>query len=148
MARLRQRVVRRSDGTAIAVEIGRCDGAQRPTQGQRRGGLAPWQMRRLEDYVHDHLSEELTLNELAQLLGISLRHLSRVVRQAKGVSVHRWIADCRILEARRLLAETDLPVQEIARRAAFHSPAAFATAFRAASDYAPVEFRRLIAGKS
>jgi AraC family transcriptional regulator len=134
-------------GMEIAVEVGRYDGAQRPTYGHRRGGLAPWQMRRLEDYVHDHLSEELTLNGLAQLLGISLRHLSRVVRQTKGVSVHRWIADCRIREARRLLAETDLPVQEIARRSAFHSASAFATAFRAASDYAPGEFRRLAAGK-
>jgi len=71
-----------------------------------------------------------------------------VVRQAKGVSVHRWIADCRMLEARRLLLETDLPVHEIARRSAFHSPAAFATAFRAASDYAPGEYRRLATGKA
>jgi AraC family transcriptional regulator len=134
-------------GMAIAVEIARCDGERRSAEGRSHGGLAPWQMRRLESYVYDHLSEELSLNELAQLLGISLRHLSRVVRQAKGVSVHRWIADCRILEARRLLTETDLPVQEIARRAAFHSAAAFATAFRAASDYAPGEFRRLAAGK-
>jgi AraC family transcriptional regulator len=129
-------------GMAIAVEIARCD-ALRAVNAPRQGGLAPWQMRRLESYVREHLSEDLTLSELAQLLGISLRHLSRVVRQAKGVSVHRWIANCRFQEARRLLIETDLPVHEIARRSAFHSAAAFTAAFRAACDYAPGEYRRL-----
>jgi transcriptional regulator GlxA family with amidase domain len=76
-------------------------------------------------------------------LGISVRQLSRAVRQEKGVSVHRWIANRRLSEARHLLVETDLSVQEIAQRTAFHSATAFTAAFRAASDFSPVEFRRL-----
>jgi AraC family transcriptional regulator len=111
--------------------------------GPRRGGLAPWQMRRLDDYIRANLSENLTLHELAILLGISVRHLSRAVRQTKGVSLHRWIADYRLMEARQLLSETDLPINEIARRSAFRSAAAFSTAFRAATGFAPGEFRRL-----
>jgi AraC family transcriptional regulator len=131
---------------SIALEIARYDGAVRAEKSYRRGGLAPWQMNRLQSYIRDHLSEDLTLEQLALLIGISVRHLSRAVRQAKGVSVHRWIADCRFEEARRLLAETELPINEIARRAAFHSPAAFTTAFRNASGFAPGEFRRLTLG--
>ncbi len=129
-------------GMSIALEIARYDGAVRLNEGYR-GGLAPWQIRRLESYVHDHLSEQLTLNELARLVGISVRHLSRTVREAKGVSVHRWIAECRLSEARRLLANSELPVHEIAQRSAFQSAAAFSTAFRAASGFTPSEFRRL-----
>jgi len=83
---------------------------------------------------------------LARLLGMSVRHLSRAVKQEKGMSVHRWIADCRFREARRLLTETDSPIHEIARLSAFHSTSAFTTAFRAASGYAPREFRRLTFG--
>ena len=90
----------------------------------------------------------LSLSELAALLDISVRHLSRAVRQAKGVSVHRWIVDRRLAEARRLLSETDLPIHEIALRCAFHSAAAFSAAFRSASGYAPGEFRRLTLGRS
>jgi AraC-like DNA-binding protein len=130
-------------GMAVALEIARYDSALRSDDRPYRGGLAPWQMRRLESYVRDNLSRDLGLDELARLLGISIRHLSRAVRQARGVSVHRWVADCRLREARRLLAETNAPIHEIARRSAFRSASAFTAAFRAASGYSPGEFRRL-----
>jgi AraC family transcriptional regulator len=130
-------------GIAIALEIARYGGRVRGNEGPRRGGLASWQMRRLDSYIRANLSSDLTLDELARLLGMSVRHLSRAVKQEKGVSVHRWIAEFRLQEARRLLAETDSPIHEIARRSAFHSASAFTTAFRAASGYAPGEFRRL-----
>jgi AraC family transcriptional regulator len=137
-----------SMGMAVAVELARLDGRQLPRDGSRRGSLAYQQMRQLESYVHDHLSRHLTLNELAQLLGISVRYLSSAVKRAKGVSIHRWIAECRISEARRLLAETDLLIHEIARQCAFHSADAFSTAFRASFGCAPDEFRRLALGLS
>lgn len=132
-------------GMAIVLEIARLDGARRSFDAPRRGGLAPWQLRRLESYVRDHLSEELTLDELALMLGISVRHLSRTVREAKGMGVHRWIAEWRIKEARRQLTETNLPIHEIARRSGFQNAAAFSTAFRTACGFAPGEFRRFIA---
>ena len=69
-------------------------------------------MRRLESYVQANLSTDLTLDELALQLGISVRHLSRAVKQEKGVSVHRWVADCRLQEARRLLTETDASIRQ------------------------------------
>ena len=135
-------------GMEIALEIVRYDDARRADGGLRHGGLAPWQMRRLESYIRDNLSDDLSLSELAGLLGISVRHLSRAVKQARGVSVHRWIAERRLAEARRLLSETDLPIHEIAQRSAFHSASAFTAAFRSASGIAPGEFRRLTSDRS
>jgi AraC family transcriptional regulator len=132
----------------IALEIVRYDEARRSDDGLRHGGLAPWQMHRLECYVHDNLADDLTLSELAALLGISVRHLSRAVKQARGVSVYRWIADRRLEEARRLLSETRLPIHEIARRSAFRSTSAFTAAFHGACGVAPGEFRRLTSGRS
>lgn len=132
-----------SIGMQIALEIARYDGRRNAAEGPQRGGLAPWQMRRLETYVREHLSEELSLASLAQLLGMSVRHLSRTVRRSKGVTVYRWIAECRLAEARRMLSATQLPIQEIAVRSAFGSANAFSAAFRAASGLAPAEYRRL-----
>jgi AraC family transcriptional regulator len=130
-----------------ALEITRYDGVRRCDDPlSMRGGLAPWQMRRLEAYVREHLADEVTLTELADLLGMSVRHLSRVVKQAKGRSVHCWVADLRIAEAQRLLTETNFPLHEIARRVAFRSAGSFSTAFRAASGFAPSDFRRLTRG--
>ena len=132
----------------IALELARYSGSRRSDDGPRQGGLAAWQMRRLEAYVRDNLAGDLSLDKLAELVDISVRHLTRAVRQAKGVSVHRWIADSRLAEARRLLSETDLPIGEIARRSAFRSASAFTTAFRASSGYTPGEFRQLTLGRS
>jgi AraC-like DNA-binding protein len=133
-------------GIAIALEIARCASARRSQDEPRRGGLADWQKRRLDSYIRDNLSNDLTLHELAMLLGVSIRHLSRVVRQSTGISVHRWIANYRLAEARRLLAETELSIQDVSQRVALHSAAAFTTAFRAASGFSPIEFRRLTRG--
>jgi AraC family transcriptional regulator len=132
-----------SMGLAIQVEIARYDRAARPRDGVRGGALATWQLNRIESYVRDNLSADISLNELARLIGISVRHLSRVMREEKDVSVHRWIANRRLSEARRLLTQTDLPVQDIAQRSAFHSTSAFASAFRAACGLTPGRFRLL-----
>jgi AraC-like DNA-binding protein len=129
-------------GTAIALEIARYNGGPRSKQ-RTRGGLAPWQLRRLEDYLYANLSAELSLGKLAKLLGLSVRHLSRGVRQAKGITIQQWIAQRRFQEARRLLAETNLPINLVANRTGFRSAAAFATAFRAAIGCSPSEFRKV-----
>ena len=126
-----------------ALEIIRYDGARRCDEALLGGGLAPWQMRRLEDYVRARLADDLTLTGLADLLDISVRHLSRVVKQAKGVSVHRWVGALRMAEAQRLLSESNLPLHEIARCVAFRGAGSFSTAFRAASGLSPSDFRRL-----
>lgn len=130
--------------TEIALELIRCDRSHRPDDAPLRGGLPPWQMRRLESYVHAHLSGDLSLQSLADVVGISARHLSRVVKHETGVGVHHWIADLRLDETRRLLVETDLPLHEIARRAAFKNPATFSSAFRAATGSSPSEFRKMV----
>jgi AraC family transcriptional regulator len=130
-------------GMVSASEIARYERAHQADEGHSRGGLAPWQKRRLESHIRANLSEALNLKSLGRLVGISARHLSRAVRRTKGVSVYRWISDFRLAEARRMLTETDLPIHEIARRSAFQSSGAFSTAFRAASGYTPGEFRKL-----
>ena len=130
-------------GMEAVLEITRCDGALRSEEPAARSGLAPWQMRRLDAYVREHLANDVTLTDLADLLGMSVRHLSRVVKHAKGRSVHCWVADLRMAEAQRLLTETKLPLHEIAQRVAFRGAGAFSTAFRAASGFTPSDYRRL-----
>lgn len=128
---------------AVALEIARLDGLRGADDEPRRGRLAPWQIRRLEAYIRDHLSDRLSLNDLAKLLEISVQRLSQAIKITHGVSLYRWIAERRIAEARRLLIETDLSVDEVGKRCAFRSAAAFSTAFRAVAGCAPSAFRRV-----
>jgi hypothetical protein len=62
-------------GMVSALEIARYDRARQAEDKIFHGGLAPWQMRRLEAYVRAHLSEELSLKGLGQMLSMSARHL-------------------------------------------------------------------------
>jgi AraC-like DNA-binding protein len=130
-------------GMTVAVEIARLDGWRGPDDEPRHGGLARWQMRRLESYIRDRISDQPTLRELALLIGVSVRQLSQAINRTEGVSLRRWVTERRVAEARRLLIETDLPLDEIARRCAFRSAAAFSAAFRAATGCAPGAFGRL-----
>jgi AraC family transcriptional regulator len=133
-------------GTAIVVELARLNGRPDRSDETSCGRLSSSQMRRLESYVCEHLPGQLTLGELALQLGMSVRYLSRALKRTKGVNVYRWIVDCRISEAHRLLRQTDLLIPEIARQCAFANAMAFSTAFRAAFGVAPDEFRRLAWG--
>lgn len=66
-----------------------------------------------------------------------------MAKHDKGVGVQRWVAEKRRVEVRRLLAQTGLPLPEIAQRTALKSPGAFSTVFRAACGLSPSEYRRL-----
>jgi AraC-like DNA-binding protein len=131
-----------SMGISVAVEISRL-GLHRRHQAPAGVSLSPAQMAQLESYMHDHLSHDFTLRDLATELGINARRLSQAVRKEKGMSIHRWLAECRLAEARRLLTRTSEPIADIAQRTGFQGIAAFSMAFRAATGFAPDQFRRL-----
>ncbi len=68
-------------------------------------------------------------------------HLTTVVRRRTGRTVQEWIIERRIAEARRLLAETDLPVAEVARRVGVPDPGYFSRLFRRAHGASPRKWR-------
>lgn len=80
--------------------------------------------------------------EMAAELGVTPTHLSRACREACGRPAHDLLADRRLYEARRLLAETREPVKEIATALGFTSPAYFTRAFHASTGKTPTAFRK------
>lgn len=80
--------------------------------------------------------------EVAASLGVTPTHLSRVCRTTTGRSAKAILSDRVIFEARRLLLETGLPVQEVAQSLGFTSPAYFTRAFQHHTGKTPSDFRR------
>ena len=117
----------------------KCGAAQQPLV---KGGLAPWQLKRLTDHLEDRIGDDVTLNDLSQLLGLSTFHLCRAFKQSTGLPPHRWRMQRRIERAREMLEGTELPVTEIAARVGFEDPSGFAAAFRKALGVSPSEYRR------
>ena len=106
-----------------------------------KGGLAPWQLRRIEEHVQDSPDTSLSITQLAELCGISSGHLMRAFKQTTGETVHSYVERMRLTKAQRLLCETRLPLKTIAAELGFSTPSSFSFAFRRATGGTPASFR-------
>ena len=92
----------------------------------------------IEEGVLDHAG----VDELASRLGIGARHLARLFRRHLGASPAQTAKTFRLHRAKRLLADTDLQITEIAYRAGFKSLRRFDAAFADLYKQPPSDFRR------
>jgi AraC family transcriptional regulator len=113
-------------------------GQHRPVQ----GGLAGWQLRRVMEAMNEHAHHDLTLEELAALVGLSAKHFARAFRQSTGFPPHRWLIERRIERAKNLLSTGDLGLAEIALACGFADQSHFTAAFRRGTGVTPGSFRQ------
>jgi AraC family transcriptional regulator len=107
-----------------------------------RRGLAEWQVKKVAAYIREHLDEEVGLDDLAELVGLSRFHFGSAFRMATGRTPHDWLVGERIARARALLADPRMPVTEIALSVGYQTPSSFAAAFRKTVGTTPSDFRR------
>nr|WP_304441338.1 AraC family transcriptional regulator [Mycobacterium sp. 852002-51057_SCH5723018] len=91
--------------------------------------------------IDRRLAEPLSLRDVAGELGMTPGHLTTVVRRRTGRTVGEWIIERRMAAARRLLAETDLPVAEVARRVGVPDPGYFSRLFSRTHAASPRNWR-------
>jgi len=84
----------------------------------------------------------MAVADFAAALGVTPTHLTRACKAASGRAAHALLQDRVLYEARRLLAETDLPVMRVAETLGFRSPAYFTRAFHHKVGVTPSAFRR------
>jgi AraC family transcriptional activator of pobA len=94
------------------------------------------------DVIQGRFAEPLSLRDVAESVGVTPGYLTTVVRRRTGRTVVDWITEHRMIRARRLLAETDLPVGEIARRVGLPDAGYFTRVFRANNGLTPRDWRR------
>lgn len=99
-------------------------------------------LRHVRDYIHTHLDQELSLDKIAEASGYSPYHFCRLFRQTVGVSPHQYVLQCRIAEARRLLAQPFASIGEVAYRVGFASQSHFNRHFRRIVGVTPSQYRR------
>lgn len=86
-------------------------------------------------------SEALSLRDVAQEVSMTPGHLTTVVRRRTGRTVQEWITERRMAEARRLLADTELPISDVARRVGMPDPGYFSRMFRRMHGASPRNWR-------
>jgi AraC family transcriptional regulator len=107
-----------------------------------RGGLAPWQVRRVTDYLEANLARDVALDELAALVGLSEYHFCTAFRRSAGLPPHCWLTARRMEKAKALMAEGRDGLTEIALAVGCGSQSAFGAAFRRTVGVTPTAWRR------
>ena len=86
-----------------------------------RGALPADALRQVRDYVHDHLSEEITLQALAAQVHLSPYHFARQFKEATGLPPYQYVLRCRVEQAKILLTAGKHPISEVAQKVEFAS---------------------------
>lgn len=87
-----------------------------------------------------------SIGDYARALHVSERQLNDAVRRTIGRTASQLVQDRRLLEAKRLLCNSDLPIADVAFQLKFDDPAYFARFFKRHTQCAPGEFRRQFLG--
>jgi AraC-like DNA-binding protein len=105
-------------------------------------------VRRYRQLVYQYFMEHRSVQFYADQLGVSVGHLSRSIKDATGHSASQIIRQEMIMEAKRLLVNTDLAVERISDQLAFNDPAYFGRFFKRETGFSPGSYRDVILEKN
>ncbi len=96
---------------------------------------------KVQEYIAQHYSEDIRLETLADLVGMTPVAFSRFFHQRTGLTLSNYIIDIRIGRASRLLVDSDQTVAEICYDCGFNTLSNFNRIFRRRKGCSPKEFR-------
>lgn len=102
---------------------------------------------RIVSYIDNNFQQDIRREEIAKLVYLNEDYLSRLFKQEMGISVSSYIKDCRLTEAKKLLIESNLPINAVAIHVGYTHFAYFTKIFKENTGLAPIEFRRLATKK-
>jgi len=109
---------------------------------ERSQGLTRQQVQRVMDFIQAHLSQDISLEALAQQIGFSSYHFAHVFRQTVGESPHQFVLRQRVERARHLLNATDTPLSQIALESGFANQSHLTRTFKRYLGLTPRSYRQ------
>ncbi|WP_081420225.1 helix-turn-helix domain-containing protein [Pseudoxanthomonas sp. Root630] len=106
------------------------------------GLLSAGQERRAKEMLDANLTGSVSITDLAQECGLSVRHFSRAFKQSTGMPPHRYLLKRRVEQAKSLLVNRELSISEIALFCGFADQSHLTRVFAASEGIGPAAFRR------
>ncbi|HEY7993403.1 MAG TPA: AraC family transcriptional regulator [Candidatus Eremiobacteraceae bacterium] len=132
------RLYAESLGTALTAQLLRR--YARPSSAKR--GLTRRQWRTVIDYIHDNLSADLSLTELASVAALGTSTFKTLFRQTVGMPVHQYVVRQRVEHAMNLLASGSAKLNQVALSAGFVDQSHMARCFRRVVGMTPAAVAR------
>jgi AraC family transcriptional regulator len=111
-----------------------------------RGGLGSARLRRIRELVHVKMEDDLSLDEMAESVGLSTAHFARMFRKSTGETPHQFVLRQRLERAKAMLRAPDARVLDVAVACGFKTQQHFAQVFRDIWGVSPTEFRQDLTG--
>lgn len=99
---------------------------------------------RVIQYIDDNFSQTIKLAELSRLANMSATKLKKLFRQFTGCTITEYILSKKTDYASHLLADSDLSIEELAKKVGFDTIAGFSTSFKKQTGIPPSEYRKQI----
>lgn len=96
---------------------------------------------KVKSYVYDHISEDISREDLSKYVNLSPTYLSTFFKRETGGTISDFIKEERIQFAKRLIRQTNLTISTIAQNVGYDSLAYFSSVFRSVEGCTPREYR-------
>ncbi len=94
------------------------------------------------DYIYSHIHYRITIDELADYLGLSVSYLSKLFKKEMGINVSQYINELKIEQAKNMLQNSDMKIIEIANHLSFSSQSHFIQVFQKITGVTPNKYRQ------
>jgi len=121
--------------------------ASLPGNEHSRGGLAPWQIRKVTNYVDAHLDQTIRNEDLATIARLNASHFGRAFRNSFGEPPHEYVIRRRVERAQGLMLSTSAPLSSIALDCGLADQAHLSRLFRRVVGESPRAWRRARLGE-
>jgi AraC family transcriptional regulator len=106
------------------------------------GGLASWQIKRLNGYLEEHIDQSIRVEDLSKVVGLSCNYFSRAFKRSFGQTPHDYITRRRVELASHILLTTDRALTDVALACGFSDQAHLCRQFRQHFGVTPGTWRR------
>lgn len=96
---------------------------------------------RVTNHIEENYEQDLTIQDLSQIAGLSEYYFSRLFKKQTGYTLHEYIIKTRVINAKILLKSTNLSLREIAYQCGFTNESSFSNTFKKNTDMTPAVFR-------
>ncbi|SRR6266851_6462928 len=129
---------------AVGIHVAGVYGGMKIEQLTARGGLAPWQVKRVIEILDANLDGEISPALLAQECGLSASQFARAFRISTGMAPHQWLLQRRVKQATQAMRDTDASLTDIALACGFADQSHFTRVFGKFAGVSPGTWRRQV----